>query len=64
MPAGFTKRAPRIVAGVDGSPSSRTALRWAIRQAVLTGGTVDAVMAWHIPMVLQSYTWAPIGAQV
>jgi nucleotide-binding universal stress UspA family protein len=36
---------PRIVAGVDGSPSSMSALRWAIRQAGLTGATVDAMIA-------------------
>ena len=39
----------RIVAGVDGSPSSVEALRWAVRQAELTGATVDAVMAWQPP---------------
>jgi len=50
----------RIVVGVDGSPSSRAALRWAVRQAVLTGGTVDAVMAWQVPMVLRTSAWAPI----
>jgi nucleotide-binding universal stress UspA family protein len=50
----------RIVAGVDGSPSSRTALRWAVRHAALTGGTVDAVMAWQIPMILRTSAWAPI----
>jgi nucleotide-binding universal stress UspA family protein len=50
----------KIVVGVDGSPSSRAALRWAVRQAVLTGGTVDAVMAWHVPMVLRTSAWAPI----
>ncbi|MDQ2812032.1 MAG: universal stress protein [Actinomycetota bacterium] len=60
MSAGLTNGAPRIVVGVDGSPSSRTALRWAVRQANLTNGTVDAVMAWEIPMVLQSYGFAPI----
>jgi len=60
MSAGSTKNGPRIVVGVDGSPSSRTALRWAVRQAALTGGRVDAVMAWQVPMVLQGYTWAPI----
>jgi nucleotide-binding universal stress UspA family protein len=32
----------RIVVGVDGSPSAKEALRWAIGQARLTGGTVDA----------------------
>ena len=56
----ITNGAPRIVVGVDGSPSSRTALRWAVRQANLTNGTVDAVMAWEIPIVLQSYAMAPI----
>jgi nucleotide-binding universal stress UspA family protein len=50
----------RIVVGVDGSPSSRMALRWALRQANFTDGTVDAVLAWQIPMVLQSYGMAPI----
>ncbi|MGH3191233.1 MAG: universal stress protein [Streptosporangiaceae bacterium] len=52
--------APRIVVGVDGSPSSRAALRWAVRQAKLTGGTVDAVIAWQIPTVIGSTGWTPI----
>jgi nucleotide-binding universal stress UspA family protein len=51
--------APRIVAGVDGSPSSRAALRWAVRQAVLTGGTVEAVMAWQDTFVPSGYGGAP-----
>jgi len=46
--------------GLDGSPSSRAALRWAVRQAKFVNGTVDAVIAWQIPVVLQSYGWAPI----
>ncbi len=40
---------PRIVVGVDGFESSKAALRWAIRQAKLTGAVVEAVTAWHIP---------------
>ena len=52
--------APRIVVGVDGSRSSRAALRWAVRQARFTGGTVNAVIAWQIPTMLESYSWAPI----
>ena len=60
MSAASTNGAARIVVGVDGSPTSRAALRWAVRQAKLTDGTVDAVIAWEIPMVLQSYGWAPI----
>jgi nucleotide-binding universal stress UspA family protein len=39
----------RIVVGVDGSPSSMTALRWAILQAELTGCDVEAVTAWQLP---------------
>lgn len=60
MSAGITKSAPRIVVGVDGSPSSRAALRWAVRQATFTGGTVDAIIAWHIPATLQSNGWVPL----
>jgi nucleotide-binding universal stress UspA family protein len=46
----------RIVVGVDGSESSRAALRWAIRQARLTGASVDAVIAWRYPSM---YGWGP-----
>ena len=60
MSAAMANGAPRIVVGVDGSPSSRTALRWAVRQANLTNGTIDAVMAWETPIVLQSYNMGPI----
>jgi nucleotide-binding universal stress UspA family protein len=60
MSAGSTEKSSRIVVGVDGSSSSRAALRWAVRQAVLTGGMVDAVMAWHVPTTLQGYAWAPV----
>jgi nucleotide-binding universal stress UspA family protein len=42
---------PRIVAGVDGSASSQAALSWAVRQAELTGATVEAVIAWHYPVL-------------
>ncbi|GAA1331529.1 universal stress protein [Saccharothrix algeriensis] len=35
-----------ILVGVDGSPASRKALRWALEQAVRTGDTVEATMAW------------------
>ena len=49
MPAPEQAGGPRIVAGVDGSPSSLSALRWAVVQAGLTGASVDAVIAWHYP---------------
>jgi nucleotide-binding universal stress UspA family protein len=52
---------PRIVTGVDGSDSSLSALRWAIRQAGLTGAAVDAVAAWHFPAAAASYGYVPVG---
>ena len=36
----------RIVVGVDGSVPSKAALAWALKQARLTGATVEAVIAW------------------
>ncbi|WP_035844215.1 universal stress protein [Kitasatospora azatica] len=47
--------ARRVVVGVDGSPSSHAALRWAIGYAQLIGGRVDAVGAWEVPMM---YGWS------
>lgn len=44
-------RAGRIVVGVDGSPASARALRWAVDQARQTGAEVDAVIAWTPPNV-------------
>ncbi|MEU3568025.1 universal stress protein [Kitasatospora sp. NPDC036755] len=44
----------RIVVGIDGSPPSKAALRWAVGQAVLTGATVHAVAAWEYPSL---YGW-------
>ena len=42
----------RIVVGVDGSPSSRAGLRWAVRQAELTGASVEAITAWRSPAMV------------
>jgi nucleotide-binding universal stress UspA family protein len=52
----------RIVVGVDGSDQSRAALRWALRQAELTGAGVQAVIAWHYPVMAGGYGWAPVSA--
>ena len=40
---------PVIVVGVDGSPSSQRAVRWAAQQATLTGATLRAVSSWRWP---------------
>jgi nucleotide-binding universal stress UspA family protein len=37
---------PPIVVGVDGSPASKAALRWALDQAARTATGVDAVIVW------------------
>ncbi len=36
----------KIVVGIDGSPSSIDALRWAAAQASLTHGTLEVVVVW------------------
>ena len=51
----------KIVVGVDGSASAQAALVWAVRQAKLTGATVEAVIAWHYPTAFGGTPYAPIG---
>lgn len=48
-------RQARIVVGVDGSDGSKEALRWAARQAELTGAALEAVISWQYPAF---YGWA------
>lgn len=45
----MTTPTSRIVVGVDGSPASLHALRWAITQAELTAASVQAVLTWQTP---------------
>jgi nucleotide-binding universal stress UspA family protein len=49
MTAADSTSEPRVVVGVDGSPESVEALRWAGRYAAATGATISAVHAWHYP---------------
>ena len=37
-----------VVVGVDGSPASQEALRWAVNEARLRGCRVEAISAWHM----------------
>ena len=39
----------RIVVGVDGSASSKDALRWAARLGTALGVGIDAISAWRSP---------------
>jgi nucleotide-binding universal stress UspA family protein len=57
MPVSQESKDRRIVVGVDGSPLSCEALRWAARQAALTGSVLDAVIAWHDPASYAGYSW-------
>lgn len=45
----MTTTTARIVVGVDGSPASVAALRWAVAQADLTSAEVQALTSWQIP---------------
>jgi nucleotide-binding universal stress UspA family protein len=47
----------RIVVGVDGSEGSQHALRWAARQAELTGARLEVVTSWEYPA---TYGWVPV----
>ncbi|HYO39481.1 MAG TPA: universal stress protein [Nocardioidaceae bacterium] len=48
-----------IIAGVDGSESSRVALQWAYDEAAHHGASLTVVMTWHPPTLPQS---PPYGA--
>lgn len=56
---GTDETAAVIVVGVDGSPGSHDALRWAAGQARLTGATLRAVASWRWPNYV---TRVPPGA--
>jgi nucleotide-binding universal stress UspA family protein len=44
-------RRNHIVVGVDGSDHSVAALRWALEEAEALGATVEAVLAWQLPLI-------------
>lgn len=52
-----------IVVGVDGSDASKDALRWAGRQAEMTGASLEVIMSCSIPMAVYSAPY-PIPAVV
>ncbi|WP_208378817.1 universal stress protein [Cumulibacter soli] len=45
----MSERTGRILVGVDGSPASIDAIKWAAQQAELTGSALIAVTSWSIP---------------
>lgn len=49
--AGKSGTPERVVVGVDGSPSSRRALRWALDEGRHRDGVVEAVHGWEVPVI-------------
>jgi nucleotide-binding universal stress UspA family protein len=48
----------RVVVGVDGSPVSEAAIKWAAHYAEAVGATIQAVLAWHYPA---AFGQGPVG---
>lgn len=57
----YADEAPRLVVGVDGSPGSYAAMRWAAEQARLSGATIVAVYVLE-PIVPLDFTGAGFTA--
>jgi nucleotide-binding universal stress UspA family protein len=52
---------PAVVVGVDGSPASKDALRWAADYARITGAPLRVVSAWHWPVSVVGALPVPEG---
>ncbi|MCB1013682.1 MAG: universal stress protein [Acidimicrobiales bacterium] len=48
---GAPEQGGRVVVGVDDSPGSDRALRWAVAEAAAHGREVHAVLAWELPTI-------------
>ncbi|MEU1629488.1 universal stress protein [Streptomyces sp. NPDC020096] len=48
---------------MDGSASSKEALRWAVRQAELSYAVVEAVIVWDFPLSYASFGSLPPNAE-
>lgn len=50
----MTADRPRLVVGLDGSPGSVAALRWAVAEAQYRRADVDVVACWYPPLVAEA----------
>lgn len=46
-----TNSSNQIVVGIDGSDTSKAALKWAARLAPSLGATIHAIVAWEYPVI-------------
>ncbi len=53
-----------IVVGVDGSAASKAALSWALRQAELSGSSLEVVAAWGLPVYVGDADLWPIDVDL
>lgn len=62
---GSTGSDARIVVGVDGSPASKAALNWAIRQGARSGAVVEAVIAYYwFPMPVEAIDFRTLARKL
>lgn len=59
VPEGVADDVRRIAVGIDGSPASLMALRWAGRRAARSGAGLVAVTAWHWVPEYAVYPYGP-----
>lgn len=50
-----------VVVGVDGSPGSELALRFAVQEARQRGARLRVVTAWHMPAMVNGGGFAPVS---
>lgn len=50
MDTAARERRPLVLVGVDGSAASELALAWAERYVERTGGLLEVVTCWHLPV--------------
>lgn len=58
VPEAVTEHRGKVVVGVDGSESSRRALRFALRHALLVGASVEVINSWEVPLPQDSESLA------
>jgi nucleotide-binding universal stress UspA family protein len=56
------KAKAHIVVGIDGSASSKAALRWAVKLATALDSKIEAIIAWDSPTIVWEVLSTPLGS--